>query len=60
MVARLVTTANAARDTTDRLDALTEHIKKNHSCDVPEVVSLPIAGGGDDYLSWVTHETRPV
>ena len=44
---------------TDRLDALTEHIKKNHSYDVPEVVALPIISGSDDYLSWVTAETRP-
>jgi periplasmic divalent cation tolerance protein len=43
----------------DRLDALTEHIKKNHSYDVPEVIALPIIGGSDDYLSWVTNETRP-
>lgn len=43
----------------DRLDALTEHIKKNHSYDVPEVVVLPIIGGSMDYLSWVTDETRP-
>ena len=43
----------------DRLDALTEHINKNHSYDVPEVVALPIIGGSDAYLSWVTDETRP-
>jgi periplasmic divalent cation tolerance protein len=44
----------------DRLDALTEYIKKNHSYDVPEVVALPVVGGSADYLSWVTDETRPV
>jgi periplasmic divalent cation tolerance protein len=43
----------------DRLDALAEHIKKNHSYDTPEVVALPIVGGSDEYLSWVTDETRP-
>jgi periplasmic divalent cation tolerance protein len=42
----------------DRLDALTEHIKKNHTYDVPEVVALPIVGGSADYLSWMTGETR--
>jgi periplasmic divalent cation tolerance protein len=42
----------------DRLDALTEYIKKNHSYDTPEVVALPIVGGSDEYLSWVTDETR--
>lgn len=44
----------------DRLDLLTEYIKKNHGYDVPEVVVLPIAGGSADYLSWVTNETRSV
>ncbi|MEO7194817.1 MAG: divalent-cation tolerance protein CutA [Pseudonocardiaceae bacterium] len=43
----------------DRLDALTEHIMKNHTYDVPEIVVLPIVGGGADYLAWVTAETRP-
>jgi periplasmic divalent cation tolerance protein len=43
----------------DRLDALTEYIKKNHSYDVPEVVAIPIVGGSDDYLSWVNDETSP-
>jgi periplasmic divalent cation tolerance protein len=47
------------KTSTDRLDALTEHIKKNHSYDVPEVVALPIVGGSEDYLTWVTDETRP-
>ena len=48
------------KTSTDRLDLLTEHIRKNHSYDVPEVVALPIVGGNADYLSWVTSETRPV
>jgi periplasmic divalent cation tolerance protein len=47
------------KTSTDRLDALTEYIKKNHSYDVPEVVALPIVGGSGDYLSWVTEETSP-
>ncbi|HEV7976361.1 divalent-cation tolerance protein CutA [Amycolatopsis sp.] len=46
------------KTTTDRLDELTEHIKKNHSYDVPEVVALPIVGGSSEYLSWITAETR--
>jgi periplasmic divalent cation tolerance protein len=46
------------KTSTDRLDPLTEHIKKNHSYDVPEVVALPIVGGSADYLSWITNETR--
>jgi periplasmic divalent cation tolerance protein len=46
------------KTSTDRLDALTEHIKQNHSYDVPEIVALPIVGGSTDYLSWITNETR--
>lgn len=42
----------------EHLDALTAHINENHSYDVPEVVAAPIVGGSNDYLSWVTEETR--
>jgi periplasmic divalent cation tolerance protein len=48
------------KTSTDRLDSLTEYIKKNHTYDVPEVVVLPIMDGSTEYLSWVTSETRPV
>ena len=47
------------KTTADRLDALTEYLKKNHSYDVPEVIALPIVGGNTDYASWVSTETRP-
>jgi periplasmic divalent cation tolerance protein len=47
------------KTSTDRLDALTEYITKNHSYDVPEVIALPIVGGSADYLSWVRNETQP-
>ncbi|MGH3808468.1 MAG: divalent-cation tolerance protein CutA [Pseudonocardiaceae bacterium] len=46
------------KTSTDRLDALTEYITKNHSYAVPEVVALPIVGGSADYLSWVRNETQ--
>ena len=42
----------------DHLDALVEHIKKNHSYDTPEIVATPITGGNPDYLNWVREETR--
>jgi periplasmic divalent cation tolerance protein len=48
------------KTSTDRVDVLTDYIKKNHSYDMPEVVVLPIVGGSDEYLSWVADETRPV
>lgn len=42
----------------DRVAALTEHIKANHSYDVPEIIASPIEGGSDEYLSWLIDETR--
>ena len=43
---------------TDQVAALTEHIKANHSYDVPEIVVTPITGGSKAYLSWLVDETR--
>ncbi|MGH3983929.1 MAG: divalent-cation tolerance protein CutA [Pseudonocardiaceae bacterium] len=43
---------------TDQVAALTEHIKANHSYDVPEIVVTPITGGSTEYLSWLVDETR--
>ncbi|MDX8050369.1 divalent-cation tolerance protein CutA [Lentzea sp. BCCO 10_0798] len=40
-----------------RVDELVEHIKANHTYDVPEVVITPVIGGNDDYLAWVSEET---
>lgn len=42
----------------DRLDALIEHIRANHTYDVPEIIATPITGGNTTYLSWVDEETR--
>lgn len=42
----------------DRVAALTEHIKANHSYDVPEIIATPITGGSAEYLSWLVDETR--
>lgn len=42
----------------DRVAALTEHIKANHSYDVPEIIATPITGGSAEYLSWLVAETR--
>ena len=46
------------KTSTDRLDALTEHIQSNHSYDVPEVIALPVLGGSAEYLQWLTDQTR--
>lgn len=48
------------KTTTDKVEALTDYIKKHHSYDVPEVVAMPITSGNADYLTWITDETRSV
>jgi periplasmic divalent cation tolerance protein len=42
----------------DRVPALTEHIKANHTYDVPEIIATPISGGSAEYLAWLIDETR--
>lgn len=42
----------------DRVAALVELIKANHSYDVPEIIATPIEGGSAEYLDWVVGETR--
>jgi periplasmic divalent cation tolerance protein len=39
------------------LEALIAAIESQHPYDVPEVLSLPIGGGSEAYLSWVLAET---
>jgi periplasmic divalent cation tolerance protein len=33
-------------------------VKEHHSCDVPEVIALPIIGGNRDYLEWLGKEVK--
>lgn len=40
------------------LERLTAAVKEMHSYDVPETIALPILGGSQDYLSWVTESTE--
>jgi periplasmic divalent cation tolerance protein len=42
----------------DRVAALVEHLKAEHSYDTPEIVATPITGGSAEYLSWVVDQTR--
>jgi periplasmic divalent cation tolerance protein len=41
------------KTTTARLEALKARIKELHPYDVPEILVVPIAGGGEEYLRWV-------
>jgi periplasmic divalent cation tolerance protein len=41
-----------------RVEALTAHLRERHPYDLPEIVVTPVVGGSDEYLAWVTAETR--
>jgi periplasmic divalent cation tolerance protein len=42
----------------DRVATLTEHIKAQHSYDLPEIIATPITDGSAEYLAWLVTETR--
>jgi periplasmic divalent cation tolerance protein len=42
---------------TTRAAEATEWIVGNHSYDVPEVITLPIDGGHETYLTWMADES---
>lgn len=42
----------------DRVAALTQYLKANHSYDVPEIIATPIEGGSAEYLKWLVDQTR--
>ena len=46
------------KTTTERLSALEEHIKSHHSYDTPEITATPIPWGSQEYLDWISAETR--
>lgn len=47
-----------AKTEEDRLEALTEAVKKVHSYDEPCVVAMPMVGGSPSFLDWIHAETR--
>jgi periplasmic divalent cation tolerance protein len=42
----------------DLLEALTARVRELHTYTVPCVVSWPIAGGNETFLTWIREETR--
>lgn len=46
-----------AKTTTERRDALVEHIAANHPYELPEIVAIPITAGSAAYLDWLAEET---
>ncbi|MGE5153664.1 MAG: divalent-cation tolerance protein CutA [Bdellovibrio bacteriovorus] len=43
----------------NRLDVLTDALRRLHPYDLPEIIALPITGGLPEYLNWVSQCTRP-
>ena len=41
------------KTTAERVGALGDRIRELHPYDVPELLTLPVAGGGAEYLEWV-------
>ncbi len=45
------------KTTRGRVEQLIERIRQLHPYEVPEIVVLPIIGGGQDYLDWIRAST---
>ena len=45
------------KTTTRRLEALESRLSELHPYEVPELLVLPIAGGGAGYLAWLAEST---
>ncbi|CBH10742.1 divalent cation tolerance protein, putative [Trypanosoma brucei gambiense DAL972] len=44
---------------TELLQEVIDNVKKNHPYSTPEVVSVPISSGSEEYLKWVEENTMP-
>ena len=51
-------TVMIAKTTVDNLDALIQRVKNLHSYDCPCIVSLPIEGGNEEFLKWISNEVK--
>ena len=40
------------------IDEIVSLVKEIHSYEVPEVIALPLVGGNQDYLNWMSAELR--
>jgi periplasmic divalent cation tolerance protein len=47
------------KTTSERFDALREHIAALHPYELPEIVAVEIARGLPAYLDWIARETQP-
>lgn len=42
------------------LNDIVVRVKQLHSYTVPEIIAIPIADGSQDYLNWISEETKVV
>lgn len=47
-----------AKTKQDRFKDLKEAVKSLHSYDVPEIISIPISEGNEDYLNWIAEVVK--
>jgi len=45
-----------AKTTEGRFEALMNHVEESHPYDFPEIISLPMAEGLPQYISWLVQE----
>lgn len=43
----------------DRVDELTRRLEELHPFEVPELLVVPVSGGGDRYLAWIRESVGP-
>jgi periplasmic divalent cation tolerance protein len=41
-----------------QFDSVEAAIRRLHSYELPEILAMPIAAGSEQYLKWLSHETR--
>jgi periplasmic divalent cation tolerance protein len=41
-------------------DDIVVRVKQLHSYSVPEIIAIPIAAGSQDYLNWISEETKDI
>lgn len=48
------------KTTTEQIEAVKAVIATLHPYDVPELIVTPIVGGAENYLEWLSEQTRPL
>ncbi len=46
------------KTTANRTEKLKQVILDNHPYECPEILILPVTGGSDEYLNWITGNTK--